>query len=174
MCIMERALLLTAIGGASLYTVYLLVQGSGPKPVPIVGKAEFGGMYNGKFQAGSNRAPRTDSSKEPRPSGSASSVVTALASAVGDPTTTGRATELGGVAASTGDKHPPVTYGSLEEAKSDMKSLVLSDVDPGRMKLGAVSKTQPFAETTAALQATETKLDKIDLYHTDATDYVPP
>ena len=163
---MERALILTAVGGVSLYLISLLVSGSGYKPVPAVSQVDFGGEYTGSFApvSSSTRLPISDPSKEPRPSGSASSIVTALASAVGDPTTTGRATELGGDAASTGDQHPPTTHGSMEEEHRAPRT---------RRHFGPA-----FAETAAALHedsaATGAALDKIDLYHTDASNYVPP
>ena len=97
---MDRILIGTAAGGLALYLLYLIQTGESPKVVQRV--------------VSTIPAPRTDSTKEPAMSGSASSIVTAVANTGIDPHVDARPTELGGDLASTGTELPQVTQQSLD------------------------------------------------------------
>jgi hypothetical protein len=97
---MERVVITTVAGAGTLYLLYLLMKGTSPKvtqrAVSTVPK------------------PVTDPKIEPRPSGSASSVVKLIASSDINPQLDSRPTELGGDLASTGAETLTQTTTSLD------------------------------------------------------------
>ena len=100
---MERALVLTAAGGLSLYLTYLLIHGEQPRVAQRI--------------ISTVPRPKQDNMKEPVTSGSASSIVAAIAQAAQDPHLMDRPVALGGDAANTGTDREHPTAGSLEEER---------------------------------------------------------
>lgn len=98
---MERVLLTTAAGGLALYLFYLLQEGQQPKVVERV--------------VSTVPAPVIDKKVEPKMSGSASSVVTAVANSGINPHLESRPAALGGDSASTGADQAPATQSTLDK-----------------------------------------------------------
>lgn len=99
---MERALLLTAGGGLTLYLFYLLSNGDGPKPVPADTTA---GVASMNVVSSTHTAPIRDP--------------TTLAEVVrGDTTIQSRPGTLGGVSSSTGDRQPEPTHTSVQQREA--------------------------------------------------------
>jgi len=106
---MQRALVLTAAGGLTLYLTYLLVHGETPRVVQRV--------------VSTVPRPKQDATLQPRTSGSASSIVSAIARSGQDPHFTDRPTKLGGDAANTGTKQEHPTARSLTDARGPGNAL---------------------------------------------------
>ena len=106
---MERVLIGTAAGGLALYLIYLLQKGEDPKVIQRV--------------TSTVPAPKRDPKIEPKMSGSASSIVTAIANSGLDPQLDARPTDLGGDSASTGTRQPEATHKTLEQTAAAPQEL---------------------------------------------------